>query len=112
MFAQPAPACRGAYVGRKRRGAAPTIAFTYSPRNATIGSVLAARLAGNAEAVSASTSIATAESVSTTGSNGLTPNKKERNRRDAAMAPIKPKTQPTAASFIPEVRMSVSTPDR
>ena len=28
------------------------------------------------------------------------------------MAPSKPKTQPTAASFTPEVRMSASTPDR
>ena len=67
-----------------------------------MGSVREARLAGSAEAARASNSMATAASVSTTGSNGLTANKKERSRRDTAAAPSKPKTQPTAASFTPK----------
>src|SRR6185437_687269 len=39
--------------------------FSYSPRSAIIGSVLDARRAGSAEAPSASSSMATAESTST-----------------------------------------------
>jgi len=45
-----------------------------------MGSVLDARLAGSAEAASASSSIAMAESASTLGSNGLTSNRKERSK--------------------------------
>jgi AcrR family transcriptional regulator len=85
---------------------------SYSPRKASMGSVLEARLAGNADAASASSSIATAASVSTRGSKGLTANRKVRKRRDAAAAPSKPKKQPTAASFNPEVRISASTRER
>src|SRR5207253_7402136 len=81
-------------------------ASSYSPRKASMGSVLDARLAGSAEAASASSSIAMAESASTPGSNGLTSNKKERSKRDAAKAPSKPKPQPTAASLAPELRMT------
>src|SRR5205823_8177549 len=84
----------------------------YSPRKASIGSVLDARLAGSAEAASANSSIAMAESASTPGSNGLTSNKKERSKRDAAKAPSKPSPQPTAASLAPELRMSSITPER
>src|SRR5215471_14837901 len=69
---------------------------SYWPRKASMRSVLDARLAGSAEAASASSSIAMAESASTPGSNGLTSNRKERSKRDAATAPSKPKPQPTA----------------
>src|SRR5712664_584842 len=74
-------------------------ASSYSPRKASIGSVLDARLAGSAEAASASSSIAMAESASTPGSNGLTSNRKERSKRDAATATNKPNTQPTDANL-------------
>src|SRR5216683_5467841 len=87
-------------------------ASSYSPRKASMGSVLVARLAGSAEAASASSSIAMAESASTPGSNGLTSNRKERSKRDAATAPSKPKLQPTAASLAPELRMTRITPER
>src|SRR3954447_11814111 len=85
---------------------------SYSPRRASMGSVLEARLAGSAEAASASSSIATTESASTAGSNGLTSNRKERSKRDAATAPSKPNPQPTAASLAPELRISKITPER
>src|SRR5207244_3189140 len=87
-------------------------ASSYSPRKASMGSVLDARLAGSAEAASASSSIAMAESASTPGSNGLTSNRKERSKRDAATAPSKPKPQPTAASLAPELKMTRITPER
>src|SRR6266496_2985918 len=87
-------------------------ASSYSPRKASMGSVLVARLAGSAEAASASSSIAMAESASTPGSNGLISNRKERNKRDAATAPSKPKPQPTAASLAPELRMTSISPER
>src|SRR5207249_8586511 len=54
-------------------------ASSYSPRKASMGSVLVARLAGSAEAASASSSIAMTESARTPGSNGLT----SRRTRDA-----------------------------
>jgi hypothetical protein len=85
---------------------------SYSPRKASMGSVLDARLAGSAEAANASSSIAMAESTSTPGSNGLTSKRKERSKRDAAKAPSKPKPQPTAASLAPELRMNRITPER
>ena len=87
-------------------------ASSYSPRRASMGSVLDARLAGSAEAASASSTIAMAESASTPGSNGLTSNRKERSKRDAATAPSKPNPQPTAASLAPELRMNRITPER
>ena len=87
-------------------------ASSYSPRRASMGSVLDARLAGSAEAASASSSIAMAESASTPGSNGLTSNRKERSRREAATAPAKPNPQPTDASLAPELRINRITPER
>src|SRR5437762_1078390 len=57
-------------------------ASSYSPRKASMGSVLDARLAGSAEAASDSSNIAMAESESTPGSKGLTSNRKERSKRD------------------------------
>ena len=96
------------YIGLLAR----STASSYSPRKASMGSVLEARLAGSAEAASASSSIAMAESASTPGSNGLTSNNKERSKRDTAKAPSKPKPQPTAASLAPELRMTNITPER
>ena len=43
---------------------------------------------------------------------GLTSNRKERSKRDAATAPSKRKPQPTAASLAPEPRMTRITPER
>src|SRR6516162_8602362 len=92
----------------------PTVssASSYSPRRATMGSVLDALMAGSAEAASASSSIVVAESASTPGSNGLTSNKKERSKRDAAAAPSTPNAQPIAASLALELRMNRITPVR
>src|SRR5215467_1216256 len=87
-------------------------AYSYSPRSASIGSVLDARLAGSTEAARAIISIVMAESTRTRGSNGLTSNRKERSKRDAATAPSNPRPQPVAASLAPELRMNRITPER
>src|SRR6185437_5938425 len=85
---------------------------SYSLCRASMRSAPDARLAGSADATSASSSMATAENASTPGSNGLTSNKNERSNCDAAAAPSSPMKQPTAASLTPETRTNMSTPNR
>jgi len=77
-----------------------------------MGSTEAARRAGSKEATKASMRTKTAASVSTSGSNGLTPNKNESNRCETAEAPSNPTAQPMIASFAAEVRTSGRIPDR
>jgi hypothetical protein len=85
---------------------------SYSPCTAVIGSVVHARLAGSAEPASVSSSMARTETVSPLGSNGLTSNKKDRSRREAARPSSRPKTQSKAASLPSELTMRTSTPER
>src|SRR5271154_2389306 len=91
---------------RKRR------AQSQSVRKACMGSTDAARRAGSKEAAKDSTSTKTAPSVSTSGSRGLTPNRNERIRCDAAEAPSNPSAQPTTASLSAEVKTSAKISDR
>src|SRR3954464_15623384 len=76
-----------------------------SVRNALIGLIDAARCAGNREASMASSITDIAARTRTIGSNGLTPNKRERNRCEAAIAPSNPRQQPTAASLAADAKI-------
>lgn len=84
----------------------------YSPRNDCIGSMEAARCAGIAEAARVSKKTAITARISTGPSNGLTPNRKERRRPEAAVAAAKPITQPMMASFVPETGIKRMIPER
>ena len=70
----------------------------YSSRNARIGSIDAARIAGSADAATASSSTPNAASASTSGSNGLTPNSIDRSKLEAAtLRPVRSRNPPRPA---------------
>ena len=77
-----------------------------------MGLMEAARCAGSNEATKASISTETAASASTNGSKGLTPNKNEFSRCEAAAAPSNPKMQPAIASLAAEEKTRRRIPDR
>jgi len=72
----------------------------------------AARCAGSNDAIKASISTNAAARVRTSGSKGLTPNRNDCSRCDAAVAHTSPRAQPTAASLAAEVKISFKIPDR
>ena len=70
----------------------------YSDRNARIGSIEAARSAGNPEAATANNNTPIAATDSISGSNGLTPKRNERSNPEAAAAPPPSKSDATCGT--------------
>src|SRR5215813_5765601 len=71
----------------------------HSERRTLMRSMEPARRAGSNEARHARSSTKTAARLSTSGSNGLTPNRKEPSSRDAAATPNSPTAHPSTATL-------------
>src|SRR6266567_3068945 len=92
---------------RRRRGAQPQ-----SARRTLMRSMEAARRAGSNEASQASSSTKTAASVSTSGSKGLTPNRKEPSSREATATPNSPIAHPRIATLVADAKTRRRMPAR
>ena len=71
------------------------------PLSASAGGTRAARLAGRYVAPAAAIRRIAAASAYVAGSTGVTPNRRERTRRDAPAAPARPTNTPRPAVIIP-----------
>ena len=75
----------------------------HSARRTLMRSINAARRAGSNEASHARSSTKTAR-LSTSGSKGLTPNRKESSSRETAATPNSPNTHPSIATFAADAK--------